>query len=309
MSPELFTKIENDPVAAIEELLHLTDPARTTAVIDILRRIINNKPASHATARHIGLTAYTPEVDTDIALTKTEIAKQAEVTVSSISQTSTRLASRIEEVSTELGDHKLIAYISESVGRIARLGDLPRWIQAIVLTRPSSDSHTWGTTSDIAQFVSKLALKNRLLVYNHNSSTGTQEMWITEDGIPVTDALDFLTDEITELHSISTSADQLRSLLVTHGVAPTHVATIETQLIQTRNAIWLPSAQCYIMFNRTNKSSRKSRGNAPDRARDILQLVTHVDLPILRDDIIEQFVSQHGLGQATAENAVMNAGQ
>ena len=300
-TPELITRIELDPVETIYELLQLLDPARTDPLISAFRGLITNKPASRATARCHVMTAFTIDVDRDIAKTKTEIANLTGVSVSSISQTAKRFADLVGRHTAELRNHALVSYIASEVGRIANLDDLPRWVQLLILTTPSPKEDDWGTNADIAQFVTALALRETKLI---RVTTTEPQLWLTPNGIPLIESLDQLTDDMTGHQSISATADELIRALQAHNVSNRHHRSVSHALIENKNAIWIPSADRYIIFDRQNQSRRRSRGNAQDRARDILQLLPHVESQTLRNDIVEQFVNQHKLGRQSAEAAV-----
>jgi len=304
LTPQLISSIETSPVSVITELLRTTGPGLTNDLLDQQKRLINDKPASRAAARHDALTLYTRRANRAIALTKTELSRQTGVSVSALSQTTKRINDRVDELTPAMARHPLIAYSRDSVGRLARLDQLPQWIQKILTVHPASADQPWASPEDITQFVARLALGDIRLVPANDPATGADTLWLTPHGEQLTSVLDGITETITNGQSTVETSAAIHDALASAGIAPHHYASAITALTNNKNIIWLTSAQRYIAFHRQPAEQRRSRGSAVQRATDIINLVTDVDRDSLINDIINEFEAQHLLDRATAENAV-----
>jgi hypothetical protein len=304
LSPQLISSIETSPVSVITEVLRATGPGLTDDLLGHQERLVNKRAASRAAARHSALTLYTRKADPTIALTKTELKQQTGVTVSALSQTTKRINEKVDELAPLMAHHPLIAYIRDSVGRLARLDQLPRWIQKILTVHPAAADQPWGSPEDIAQFVGRLALGNKRLVPAHDSGTDSEELWITPGGEELTSVLDEFTDTTTNGYSTLLTDGALQNALTNAGVVPRHCATVMAALTSNKNIIWIPSGQRYVAFHRQPAEQRRSRGSAKQRATDIINLMTDVTFDTLVNDIVNEFAAQHRLDRSTAENAV-----
>ena len=303
LAPQLISSIETSPASVITELLQATGPSLTSDLLDHQKRLINDKPASRAAARHNALTLYTRKANRTIALTKTELSGQTGVSVSALSQTTKRINDRVDQLTPALAHHPLIAYIRDSVGRLARLDQLPHWIQKILTVHPASADQPWGSPEDIAQFVARLAAADLRLVPAHDPATDADALWLTPHGEQLTSVLDGITDTITNGRSTLVTSAALHDALASAGVAPHHHTPAITALTTHKNIIWLPIGQHYVAFHRPAEQ-RRTRGSAAQRAIDINNLMTDVNRDSLINDIVNEFEAQHLLDRATAENAV-----
>lgn len=310
LSPQLISSIEISPVTVIAELLRATGPTLADDLIHHQARLIKDRVATKAAARHSALTLYTRKSGPSVVLTNKELKKKIEddadviVSESALSQTAKRISKEIEERAPLLTQHPLIAFIRDSVGLLARLDQLPQWVQKILAVHPATFDQPWGSPEDITQYVARLAAGSGQLVNTHDPQTNTETLWITPGGEQLTTILDEITDNTTNGSSTLLTGAELNNTLANAEISPQHFASVTEALTNNKNIIWLPSAQHYIAFHRQPAEQRRSRGSAVQRATDIINLVTDVDRDSLINDIINEFEAQHLLDRATAENAV-----
>lgn len=307
MTPDDITAIESDPVDALRVVLHTSDSEHTKPLLGCFAQLVRDKPSSRAAARYSALNVYTRAADPNVALTMTELTEVTHVTVSALSQTATRVKKQLDLDREKLAKHAVIAYTTELVGQITPIATLPTWLRAVVTARPSPLDIAWGSPNDLAQYVTRLALNSKQLVPGWDTGEQASDLWITEDGKPLSESLDELVDMVSGGKSRLFRANELSQALADRHIAPRHLDYVTSALTRNRNILWIPTANCYVAFERRPTEQRKSRGNAVQRAADVLTLIEGVEHGALATDLADQFVVQHSLGRSTADNAIREA--
>lgn len=302
MDPTFLTAVERDPVQSLETLLEATDPTASEPVLASCRTLINNKPASRLAARMAALNLGRHPLKR-----RKEIAEECGVGSPAVSQTIIRIQRELVYRAPHVREHALVRYISEQVGTIALVSALPVWVQRIVSVEPSPRDDDWGTSNDLAQFISAIALGNAGFVTQASTDNipAGDQWWITPERTDLVESLASIAERITGESSRSYSHAELQRELTSCGVVESHHGPLIEAMASSRRLLWVPSGQCYVIFGRD--PNRSSQGSAPERAQDVLSLLPHLDLDLLTAELVSEFINQHGLKPGSATAAVRSA--
>ena len=302
MDPKFLTAVERDPVESLEMLLEATDPTASERVLASCRTLINNKPASRLAARTAAL-----NLGRHPSKRRKEIAEDCGVGPPAVSQTIIRIQRELVDRASAVREHALITYISEQIGSIALVSALPVWVQRIVSVEPSPTDDDWGTSNDLAQFITAIALGNAGFVPQtptHSIPAGDR-WWITPERTDLVESLASIAERITGESSRAYSQAELQRELKTCGVVESHHGPLIEAMASSRRLLWLPSGQCYVVFGRD--PNRSSQGSAPQRAQEVLSLLPHLNPERLTAELVSEFINQHGLKPGSAAAAVRSA--
>lgn len=299
MDPNFLTAVERDPVRSLEALLEATDPDASERVRLSCRTLINNKPSSRLAARTAAL-----NLGRYPTMRRKAIADETGVGAPAVSQTILRLQRELDDREPHLREHALISYIREQVGTIALVSELPAWVQRIVTVEPSTNDEDWGTPNDLAQFVTAIALRSSRFVAEVPGRNSPHEgrWWITPERSDLVETVASLAEQIAGEASRAMSRADLQRELARCGVVDNHHAPVLEAMASSRRLLWVPSGHCYVAFAR-----RSPRGNAPQRAKDVLALLPHLDQDLMEDELVTEFETQHGLKRDSAIAAVRSA--
>lgn len=302
VTPDLITTAHEGPVEAIERLLFAFDPIGSADLIAHIRSLSRSDPLGCDVARRIVLCHHPLH-----RLTQTEVAQRnGRSNISAISQRVKSFRERLERCRTIAENHPLVHYISQTIGRLAPLSDLPDWVGQILLAQPEPEPGVWGRPTDIALALGAVILRDRQIVVDSRISDRSVEpsLWITQGGADLRAAVGELAAELVPGAPLKMNEEQLRDALCAAQISERSIGAVIAELVHDRYLMWLQTPQRYVMFEIKNQAAGlRARRSAAQRAADAMRLFTDIS----ESELAQAFVSQHGLGERSVLNALREA--